>query len=46
MTNGEPLPSKLVPPRKIIVGVAPGSPEVCATRKPDTAPDNACAGLV
>ena len=28
-----------------MLGVAPGLPEVCVTRNPDTAPDNACPGL-
>ena len=28
-----------------MVGVLPGLPELCVTFKPETAPDNACAGL-
>src|SRR5690554_7322709 len=43
--RGDPEPSKLVPPRRIIRGVAPGSPLDWITRSPETAPERACAGF-
>ena len=46
MTKGEPLPSRLVPPRSTKVGVEFGLPLVCCTLNPATAPESACAGLV
>src|SRR5690606_10127535 len=43
--NGLPLPSQCVPPRKVILGMAPGRPDPVDTRTPGMVPANACAGL-
>ncbi len=45
ITRGDPVPSRLVPPRRTIVGAAPGLPDDWITFNPETAPESACAGL-
>ena len=42
--RGDPVPSRLVPPRRTIVGAAPGLPDDWITFNPETAPESACAG--
>lgn len=46
MINGDPLPSRLVPPRRTKVGAEFGLPLFCWTLNPATAPERACAGFV